>query len=582
MPAVPPSGATTIRDAFDEYRAEFRTITRRARWRFEKRDWQGIQRDSVERLDLYRHVLDGALTRLRSDFGERLKDRRLWVPLKEAFSELTAGRDDRELAETFFNSVTRRIFSTVGVDQAIEFVASDFAVPAEGSGPAVYETFPKRSTTVDLVAQILRRVSCAAPWARLEEDAAAVGDEVDRAAASWSSPGLLAAEVIPTPFFRNKGAYVVGRLRGSGGTLPFVVALLNEPEGIVVDAALLEENAVSIVFGFTRSYFHVDAERPRDLVRFLKSIVPQKRVAELYIAIGHNKHGKTELYRDLLRHLKSSGDRFEIARGERGMVMVVFTLPSYDQVFKVIRDRFPDPKRITRQGVMAKYELVFRHDRAGRLIDAQEFEHLAFRRDRFSEELLEELLATASESVSVVGDVVAIRHLYVERRLAPLNLVLREAEPEAVLAAIVDYGQAIRDLAATNIFPGDVLPKNFGVTRHGRVVFYDYDELCLLSECRFKELPEPPGAFEEMQPEPWFFVAEHDIFPEEFLPFLGLPPPAHDAFLEAHTELLTPVYWRQMQERLRAGEIVDIFPYLPGQRLGRAGRADAASEGRFR
>ena len=276
-------------------------------------------------------------------------------------------------------------------------------------------------------------------------------------------------------------------------------------------------------------------------------------MAEIYTAIGYHDHGKTELYRELLRHLRASGDRFEHARGERGMVMAVFTMPGFDVVFKVIRDRFPEPKSTTREKVMERYDLVFQHDRAGRLVDAQSFEHLSFDRERFAPELLEELLGGAGETVALTRDRVVIRQLYTERRMTPLNLYLREAEPEAARKAVLDYGQAIRDLAATGVFPGDVLPKNFGVTRHGRVIFYDYDELALVSECRFREMPAPEHAEDETRAEPWFYVADNDIFPEEFLSFLGLPGALREVFLDAHRDLLGVRFWRDMQERLRGG-----------------------------
>ena len=336
----------------------------------------------------------------------------------------------------------------------------------------------------------------------------------------------------------------------------------------MVDAALTTEDEVSIVFSFTHSYFHVDADRPHDVIQFLKSIMPLKRVAELYIALGYNKHGKTELYRDLLRHLERSTDKFKIAPGDRGMVMVVFTLPSYDVVFKVIRDKIPFPKTTTRADVLKKYQLVFDHDRAGRLADAQEFEHLAFDRNRFSDALLAELMDTASDSVAVRDSQVLIRHLYTQRRMTPLNLYLRDATEATALDAAREYGQAIKDLAATNIFPGDLLLKNFGVTRHGRVAFYDYDELCLLTDCNFRDMPRARDLEEELAAEPWFYVGDEDLFPEEFLTFMGLQGTVREVFLEAHRDLLSPDFWRRMQERHAAGEVLDIFPYRQGRRLG--------------
>src|SRR6185503_2509662 len=112
--------------------------------------------------------------------------------------------------------------------------------------------------------------------------------------------------------------------------------------------------------------------------------------------------------------------------------------------------------------------------------------------------------------------------LYTERRMTPLNLYLREVDSRHAQDAIVDYGEAIKDLARTNIFPGDMLLKNFGVTRHRRVIFYDYDELCLLTTCHFRDLPAARDDLEETGAEPWYYVGPHDIFPEEFLTFLGL------------------------------------------------------------
>jgi isocitrate dehydrogenase kinase/phosphatase len=295
--------------------------------------------------------------------------------------------------------------------------------------------------------------------------------------------------------------------------------------------------------------------------------MPRKRIAELYISIGQNKHGKTERYRDLLRHLHSTDERFVYAPGTQGMVMVVFTMPGYDDVFKVIRDRFPPPKRTTRNSIMAKYRLVFQHDRAGRLIDAQDFQHLQFARDRFEPGLLAELLAEAGRTVRLEGDSVVLEHVYVERRVVPLDLYAREAVFPAASAALIDYGQAIKDLACTNIFPGDLLTKNFGVTRHGRVVFYDYDELCALTDVSFKNMPVARDDMEEMSETPWFGVESSDIFPEEHLRFLGIPDELKAVFLERHGDLYQAEPWQSVQRRIEAGELMEVFPYADEARL---------------
>jgi isocitrate dehydrogenase kinase/phosphatase len=379
-------------------------------------------------------------------------------------------------------------------------------------------------------------------------------------------------------FFRGKAAYRVGRLLTDGEPLPFLLALSNPSGSMLVDAVLTSEDEVSIVFSFARSYFFVTWARPRELVAYLRAIMPRKRVSELYTAIGWHRHGKTELYRSLLRHLVTSDDRFEIAPGQRGMVMCVFMLPGFDVVFKVIRDRFDPPKTVTHAEVREKYRLVFRHDRAGRLVDAQQFEELEFRRERFHPELLSQLLELAGESVHVRGDVVVFRHLYTERRLRPLDLYLREAPPEAAREAVVDYGQVLRDLAATNIFPGDMLLKNFGVSRHGRLIFYDYDELAPLAECRFRELPHSSDDGEESAGEPWYYVGERDIFPEEFRTFLGLRGELLETFLAHHAELLGVAFWHRMQALHARGEVPDIYPYKASRRLRHDGVAVTADD----
>jgi isocitrate dehydrogenase kinase/phosphatase len=566
---LPAGAATAIRDAFETYQAGFRHITRRARSRFEERDWRGGQEDALERLDLRPRIIREVVAQVRERLGESVSDRTLWGSMKAAYSGLIARRRDWQLAETFFNSVTRRIFATVGVDPKIEFVASDFAAPPPVAGEHLYRVYPRQGTTEALVEAILRDFAFSVPWRDLAGDSRLVARAIDAHLRELEEDAPLEAVEMARPvFFRNKGAYLVGRLRRGAVVTPFILALLNGELGVEVDAALLSSADASNVFSFTRSYFLVDTDPPQELVAFLKSILPQKRVSELFIAIGYNKHGKTELYREILQHLEQTRDRFAAARGYKGLVMVVFTLPSLDLVFKVIRDRFPFPKTTTQAEVKSKYALVFRHDRAGRLVDAQEFEHLAFDRSRFAPELLEELQTECGESVQVTGDQVDIRHLYAERRLAPLNLYIRETDERSARAAVVDYGQAIRDLAATNTFPGDLLLKNFGVTRTGRVIFYDYDELCLVSDCNFRDMPRGRDD-EETSGEPWFYVGEDDVFPEEFLPFLGFQDGLRQAFLSAHAELLTPAFWRRMQESHRAGEIVDIFPYAQGQRLRR-------------
>lgn len=564
-------GAILVKWGFEKYRSGFRRITRRSALHFEFSDWHGVQQDKVDRLALYTNVVRRVVSELEEVFGASQRSPELWTAMKREYSWLMGGHADLELAETFFNSVTRKVFTTVGVDPKREFVhfGSDTGLPPPGAVPV--RTYPGALSTRSVVSGILEDYSFAMPWEDAERDAGVVARAVDEAtSAAWGASGFDFVELLEPVFYRNKGAYVVGRVVKGRNHLPFVLALVNPGGQVVVDAVLLDEDEISIVFGFAHSYFHVDVEAPAGVVRFLKSILPRKPVAELYISLGYNKHGKTELYRDLLRHLERSGDRFETARGEKGMVMVVFTMPGYDVVFKVIRDRFGPSKTVTRSDVKERYQFVFEHDRAGRLVDVQEYEFLEFPRRRFEPGLLEELLGECSETVALQGDDVVIRHLYTERRVVPLNLYIREAPEHAVREAVLDFGRALRDLASTNIFPGDLLVKNFGVTRHGRVVFYDYDELCAVTDCDFRELPDDDAGGGDG---PSFYVGPRDVFPEEFLTFMGFPAPLRRLFAGAHGDLVRPEFWNEMKRRHAAREVLDLFPYPDVRRLRRAGNA---------
>lgn len=560
--------AKIILKAFDDYRTKFKIITRRAETRFENQDWHGMKADSNERLDLYKAVLGQVVLDIRRIFNERVNDKEIWTSAKAIYSNLSGELDDWEQAETFFNSVTRQIFTTVGVNPQIEFVDTCSRIKPIRVIQPLYRTYSGDRTIQVLMETILGTYEDQVAYEDMKLDAQLAAEKVDnRFRDSGYSPRIERIEMLTPVFYRGKGAYLVGRIISSSYSFPLVLALLNTPRGIVLDAVLMSENEVSILFSFTHSYFHVNVTTPSELVNFLKSIMSRKRIAELYISIGYNKHGKSELYCDLLQHLNRSNKKFELAEGEKGMVMEVFTMLDYDLVFKVIKDRFSYPKNTTREAVMEKYDLVFKHDRAGRLVDAQEFEYLKFSRNRFSGDLIDSLSRNAAQSVIINDDHVIVKHVYVERRVTPLNIHLQKVDEAGALVTVVDYGNAIKDMAASNIFPGDMLLKNFGVTRHGRVVFYDYDELCLLSTCNFRVFPLSRSHDEEMSDEPWYGVGQNDVFPEEFQNFMGLQGSLRETFLEHHKDLFDVDFWRQIQSRINAGAIIDIFPYEQSNRL---------------
>jgi isocitrate dehydrogenase kinase/phosphatase len=554
-----------IIDGYRTYRTYFQAITARAMDRFVQADWAGMQADALERLEAYQRVLQEVVDALSADLGAYAADRELWAAARTAAAADFEGVSDPELAETFFNSVARRMANIIGVDARLEFLrpaARPLPVPDAGRD---YRAFPVAGRSREALFSALLEASWFQPHFRdRQRDARRLARHVGP---RWDkgppSAAIARIEMLPAPFFRGMGAYLIGRAVTAAGALrPLALALINdETEGLVVDGLIDTTRGVRILFSYTHSYFHVLTERVSETIAFLQPLLPHRRLAELYISIGFNRHGKTELYRDLAQHQNACRDIFAISPGKPGMVMAVFNMPSDDLVFKVIRDRFAQPKRTTRREVMAKYAYVFRHDRTGRLPDTQSFDHLQFDRGCFHADLLNELQETAARAVTIGPRSVAIELAYVERRVRPLDLYLQEAPSGAARRAVIDFGQAIKDLAYSNLFPGDMLLKNFGVTGLGRVIFYDFDEICPLTACRFRRKPPPRGPEDELAAEPWYFVGKNDIFPEEFESFLGLSGELKAVFLDHHRDLLDVAFWRRTQEKIEGGDPLHAFPY---------------------
>jgi isocitrate dehydrogenase kinase/phosphatase len=562
-------GAALILAGFVEYNRRFRAITQRAQGRFERREWALQQSDLVERIELYDTSVAETSQRLLETLGDHASRRDIWEAIKPAFEASIANLLDQELYKTYFNTLTRRFFKTRGVDAAIEFVALDIEPTDRIKHPVARLAYSVSEVLPDLFRRIIADTPFAVGYAHPEQCARLAAETVNAQLAAWGERPARSVELLETRFYRERRAYLVGRVFGESEYAPFVIALAHRDGGIVIDAVILHRADITQLFGFTRSYFLADFETVGDAVVFLKTLLPKKTVDEWFAVLGRLKQAKTERFRLFFRHLDkvaadaSNANQFVHAPGERGMVMAVFHLPSYPLVFKLIRDKFAPVKTMARADVMAKYQLVFKHDRAGRLVDAQEFRHLRFTRTRFEQSLLDELTGGCRESVLEDGDDIVLTHCYVERYLRPLNLFVKEATPELAMKALLDYAQAIKDLARSNIFPGDLLLKNFGVTRHGRAIFYDYDELCMVSECRFRSLPTPSDNDEEMHHGAWYYVGDNDVFPEQFPRFLGLTPEQERHLIEVHGEIFDVRWWLQLQARLQSGTPPEIAPYAP-------------------
>ncbi|MBA1277751.1 bifunctional isocitrate dehydrogenase kinase/phosphatase [Stutzerimonas stutzeri] len=554
---------------FDDYREHFRLITTGARARFEQAQWQDAQRASAARIALYEQKVGETAKDLRSRFAEGvLLDVQRWPQVKSAYIELINPRFDDELSETWYNSIFCMLFSHDCISDNTMFIHSTRPTNRAQERMAQTRRYRPAGDLHGVLAQILNDFAFAVPYDDLDGDLRRLEAQLQESLPDWvcKDPDL-AVEVFSSALYRNKGAYLVGRVFTRDEQWPLVIPLLHpEGAGIVADALITDEAEVSIIFSFTRSYFMVEVPIPAEFIGFLKRIMPGKHIAELYTSIGFYKHGKSEFYRALINHLAVTDDRFIMAPGVRGMVMSVFTLPGFNTVFKIIKDRFSHTKNVSRATVIEKYRLVKNVDRVGRMADTQEFADFRFPKSKFDPECLAELLEVAPSTVEVQGDTVLVRHCWTERRMTPLNIYVDSASEQQVQEALEDYGLAIKQLAAANIFPGDMLLKNFGVTRHGRVVFYDYDEICFLTEVNFRYIPEPRYPEEEMASEPWYSVGPNDVFPEEFPRFLFADIKQRRLFAKLHGELYDADYWKGLQRAISDGKVIDVFPYRRKER----------------
>ncbi len=567
--------ARTILNGFTAYFAEFENITLSARTRFENAEWRAAQEASMRRIDIYKVKVLETIDVVEYIAAERLHDLIFWAETRDIYAQLVRGMTNFEIAETYYNSIFNAVFTHRWIRDDYAFVFSPQGDMPPVDVRRVLNTYRTRGDIQQAVEAMLREYAMSRPYEDFERECARVTEVMTAAVVDTGIDKQADIELhaLEHHFFRNKAAYIVGRISGKGLQIPFVIPMLHTEDeaspSVYLDACLLGSDIISKLFSFTRTYFMVDASIPSQYVLFLQQLMPRKAVSEIYSCIGHHRHGKTYYFRTATRHMRSTEDAFVPAPGIKGMVMSVFTLPSYEYVFKIIKDRFTPPKEVTHQEVRDKYQLVKRWDRAGRMADTQEFANLVFDASRFSEELLEELEATCPSQYEISGRALIIKHCYVERRMQPLNLYLKDATDEEVDAVMFDYGNAIKELAAANIFPGDMLLKNFGVTRHGRVVFYDYDEIQPLLEVNFRKIPPPRDEYEEMSGTPWYTVGPNDVFPEEFRLFFSGNARARKAFDQLHSDLYEASFWTNLQDKLQDGFVEDFFPYSSKLRFQR-------------
>ena len=580
--------AKAMMDGFNRHYRLFRTESARAKHRFETADWHGQQRAQRERIEFYDLRVKECTMRLEKEFKAGNLPMDVWHQIKLHYIGLLVNHHQPELAETFFNSVTCRILHRTHFHNDFIFVrpavSTEYIENEEPAARPTYRSYyPSRENLFETMLTVVDNFQLQREFEDLPRDVrhvlAAMQGRLDKARLRAN----FQIQVLSSLFIRNKGAYVVGKIINGFHEVPFAFPILHNDAGqLYIDAALFGEDDLQMLFSFARAYFMVDMEIPSAYVQFLRSLMPRKPRTELYNALGLAKQGKTLFYRDFLYHLKHSSDKFRIAPGIKGMVMLVFDLPSFPFVFKLIKDYYPSQKETTREQIKGKYQLVKQHDRVGRMADTLEYSEVAFPRLRFDDELIAEIEKFASSQLEISdrdGDgqqEVIIKHIYIERRMIPLNIYLQESFDTGMQDArarqqmehsVIEYGNAIKDLVAANIFPGDMLWKNFGVTRNGKVVFYDYDEIEYITDCNFRRVPEPRNEEEEMSGEIWYTVGPHDVFPETFGPFLLGNDAVRKVFMQHHADLLDVAFWQTHKERILAGYVYDVFPYDVSRRF---------------
>ena len=566
--------ARSILDGFEKHITLFQEITSGAQQRFEEARWHDAREAARQRIHFYDKRISETVGLLHNKLGISSLDKPLWEEVKTSYIQLLLEHKQPELAESFYNSVFCKLFDRRYYKNNHIFVRSSVSTDYIQADDPVYRSYyPATRGFRNTIVDILNDLEFNLPYENLSHDVRQILIHLSKITPRDKRSESLnfQIDVLSSLFFRNKATYLIGRVINDYQTTPFIVPILNnERGGLYVDALILDPADLDAIFGFSRAYFMVNTQVPSATVNFLMGILPGKSKADLYSAIGFHKQGKTEFYRDFLHHLSHSTDLFVEAPGTRGMVMMVFTLPSYRYVFKLIKDSFEPPKKLSRSTVIEKYHLVKQHDRVGRLADTLEYSEVALPLHRFDEHLLANLRETCSDSVIIEDDVVVLKHVYIEHRMVPLNLYLQNFDSEEETQYFAQgYGDAIKEMAAANIFPGDMLLKNFGVTRNRRVVFYDYDEIRYLDECKIRKFPKSTNPYDDMATEPWFSVGEDDVFPEEFEKYFLVHPLLKNHFAKVHGDLMTAEFWREKQEYIKAGILEDVYPYRRSLRFKR-------------
>ena len=563
---------------FDAYYVESRSIPTLAKSAFERRDPATSLDLSRRRLSVYSVSALALARRLREALPSVAEDETFWKQIEARYLTSIEGRYESDLAFAYIHSARRMTYE--GRWKPVEYAFLHHREPESERSAVVRIDFPiaPGSDLAALVDRILDVPRFERPWRDREGDVRRV---VERLGSIFRGGTGRPVEIQMTDagFFRNRGAYVVGRIVfGDASATPLILALLNHDAGIYVQAVLTGEADAHNLFSSTLANFHVTNTHYHELAAFLHTVMPTRRLGLHYSTIGFNHVGKVAVMNELREELATHGEVFTTAVGFRGSVAIGFAAPSSDYNLKVIRDIPTDQYKWGEfpgiGAVLDKYRRVHEIDRTGSMLDNIIYYNLELDPAWFEPELLAELLRDAGESVSLRDDAVILKHLIVQRRVRPLPVFLRDATPEEAREVIVNLGHCIKNNAAANVFNKDLDARNYGVSRFQKVFLFDYDALEPLTRVKVRS---NVGRFDGEDDVPDWFYEDGVIFlPEEIESGFRI----HDRglrrlFRDVHGDLLTTGYWERMQHDLDQGQVPSIRLYPERRKLDHPGWPDA-------
>jgi isocitrate dehydrogenase kinase/phosphatase len=562
--------ADWILQEFTGYYTESRDIPDLAKQAFESRDHATSLALSKRRLALYSNGIEELGSRLREAFPRVAKDESIWREVEARYLPLIEDRYEADLAFAFLNSVKRRIHQ--GEWQPVEYAFRGTVGATANSSNGIYCSFPGGGgISRDTVLEILDIPALTRPYRNRLQDADQVAERLNRVLAARGGAGIDRIEMINAGFYRNRGGYIVGRVvLGDEGLFPFIIALLNDEDGVYVDAVLSSEADAHNIFSSTLANFHVTNNYYHELSEFLHSIMPKRPLGLHYSTIGFNHVGKVAVMNELRDELVNGNDVLETAVGFRGTVAIGFSSPHSAYNLKVIRDKptanYKWGKFEGIDSVMRKYGRVHEINRTGSMLDNIIYYNLKLDRSWFDPALLDELLVEASETVYLRGDAVILKYLIVQRRMTPLPVFLETASQAEAETAIINLGDCIKNNAAANIFNKDLDARNYGVSRFIKVYLFDYDALEPFTDVKIRS---NEGRIDgEEEPPDWFFEDGLVFLPEEIEAGLMIPNrQLRRLFREVHGDLLTTEYWQRIQDDLHAGKVPSVRIYPKSREL---------------